>query len=144
MSDTFRFICPGDYDPNDTGNPHVEQAKHYMLTYVTQVITAAQIAEHVGLSQYHLSRLFKSLTGRTMMDYLTDQQIEAAKQLLTTTNQSIHEIAALLRFCDQSHMTYAFRKRTGMTPGQHRDKTSQNSNIAASNAIRAELQKACW
>ncbi len=105
---------------NDTGNPHVEQAKHFMLTHVTQIITAAQIAEHVGLSQYHLSRLFKSLTGQTMMDYLTDQRIEAAKQLLETSNQPIHEIAALLRFCDQSHMTYAFRKRTGMTPKQYR------------------------
>ena len=106
---------------SDTGNPHVEQAKHYMLTHMTQVITAAQIAEHVGISQYHLSRLFKSLTGKSMMDYLTDQRIGAAKQLLATSDQPIQEIAALLRFCDQSHMTYAFRKRTGMTPKQYRD-----------------------
>ncbi len=106
---------------NDTGNPHVEQAKHFMLTHVTQVITAAQIAEHVGFSQYHLSRLFKSLTGQTMMDYLTDQRIEAAKQLLATSSQSIQEIAALLRFCDQSHMTYAFIRKGGMTPLQYRE-----------------------
>ena len=104
----------------DTGNPYVEKAKHYMLTHLTQEISAGKIADHAGISQYYLSRLFKSLTGLTMMEYLTDERLNAAKQLLVTTDKPIHEIAVLLRFCDQSHMTYAFRKNLGLTPKQYR------------------------
>ncbi len=108
----------------DTGNPYVEKARHYILTHLTQEITAVQIADHTGVSQYYLSRLFKSLTGKTMMEYLSDERLNAAKQLLETTDQPIHEIAVLLRFCDQSHMTCAFRKKLGITPKQYREKHS--------------------
>ncbi len=106
----------------DTGNPHVEKAKHYILTHISQEITAEGIAEHVGLSQYYLSRLFKKLTGQTMMEYLTSERIEAAKQLLTSGERDLQQIAALLRFCDQSHFTQVFRKKTGMTPAEFRRK----------------------
>lgn len=105
---------------SDTGNPYVEMAKHYMLTHLTQEITTKQISDYVGISQYYLSRLFKSLMGQTMMGYLSEERISTARYLLINTNQPIHEIAVLLRFCDQSHMTYAFRKRIGMTPKQYR------------------------
>ncbi len=106
---------------DDTGNIHVEQAKHFIITHVTQDITAEVIANHVGLSQSHLSRLFKARTGKTMREYVTGKRIEMAEQLLSTTDDEIRRIAALLRFCDQSHFTLAFRKKTGMTPAAYRN-----------------------
>lgn len=105
----------------DTGNPYVEKARHFMLTHLTREISVVQIADHVGISQYYLSRLFKSVTGQTLMQYLSEERLNAARHLLTTTDQPIHEIAVLLRFCDQSHMTYVFRKKYGITPKQYRD-----------------------
>ena len=105
----------------DTGNPHVERAKRFILTHLTQEIGTAEVAADVGVSPYHLSRLFKTHTGQTMHGYLTDQRIEAAKRLLASDAHPIPEIAALLRFCDQSHFTGIFRKRVGITPGQYRN-----------------------
>ena len=105
---------------DDTGNPHVEQAKHFILTHITQEVTAEAVAGHVGLSQSHLSRLFRSHVGKTMHEYLVDKRVEMACQLLATADQEIRRIAATLRFCDQSHLTQAFRKRTGMTPATYR------------------------
>ncbi len=104
----------------NTGNPHVENARHYILTHLTQEITVSDISEAAGLSSSHLSRLFRSITGRTLMEYLTDERIRAAKSLLASSDMTIPEIAALLRFCDQSHFTYIFRKKTGLTPGKYR------------------------
>ena len=104
----------------DTGNPHVERAKRFILTHLTQEIGTAQVAADVGVSPYHLSHLFKAYMGQTLHAYLTDQRINVAKRLLASDARSIPEIAVLLRFCDQSHFTCIFRKRVGVTPRQYR------------------------
>ena len=78
------------------------------------------VAADAGVSPYHLSRLFKTHTGKTMRDYLNHERIEAAKELLAVSDHGIPEIASLLRFCDQSYFTLVFRRETGMTPGQYR------------------------
>ena len=93
-----------------------------MFTHLTQEIDTEKIAEAVGVSPYHLSRLFRSLTGETMRNYLLRERIEAAKQMLVTDSRSIPQIASFLRFCDQSYFTAVFRRHTGMTPGQYRSK----------------------
>ena len=104
----------------DTGNIHVERARNYLATHLTQDLAAADIADYVGVSQSHLSRLFRKHTGRSMREYVVDERIAAAKQLLETTDRSIPSIASLLRFCDQSYFTCSFRERTGTTPAQYR------------------------
>ena len=106
----------------DTGNVHVEKAKHYLTDHLTQEIRTEDIAEAVGLSPYHLSRLFKTHTGLTLREYLTRERIEAAKQLLATSDRTIPQIASLLRFCDQSYFTMVFRRQTGQTPGEYKKK----------------------
>lgn len=105
-----------------TDNPHVEKAKHYLSTHLTQEIHMGDVTKAVGLSQFHLSRLFKALTGLTMREYLIRERVEAAKHLLITSDRTISQIASLFRFCDQSYFTLVFRKETGLTPGQYRDK----------------------
>ena len=106
----------------DTGNVHVEKAKHYLTDHLTQEIRTDDIAEAVGLSPYHLSRLFKTHTGLTLREYLTRERIEAAKQLLAVSDRTIPQIASLLRFCDQSYFTMVFRRQTGQTPGEYKKK----------------------
>ena len=105
----------------DTGNVHVEKAKQYISSHITQEITIEDIASAVNLSTYHLCRLFRAHTGCTMREYLIAERIEAAKRLLAGREYTIPGIAALLRFCDQSYFTKVFHQKTGMTPKQYRD-----------------------
>ena len=105
----------------DTGNVHVEKAKHFISTHLTQELSMEDVAQAVGLSLCHLSRLFKKLTGMTMREYLSHERIEAAQQLLAAGELGIPQIASLLRFCDQSYFTLVFRRETGLTPGQFRE-----------------------
>ena len=67
-----------------------------------------------------LSRLFRSVCRKSIHEYLMDERISAAEQLLREGKMSLSEIAALLQFCDQSHFVAAFRRKTGMTPGKYR------------------------
>ena len=105
----------------DTGNLHVEKAKHYLADHLTQEISMEDVAEDVGLSLCHLSHLFKTHAGVAMRQYLIQLRIDAACRLLASEDHSIPEIASLLRFCDQSYFTRVFRQRTGKTPAQYRN-----------------------
>lgn len=109
----------------DTGNVHVEKARHYLSDHLTQEIRTEDVARAVGLSPYHLSRLFKSLTGQTMRQYLIRERIEAARQLLAATDRTIPQIVSLLRFCDQSYFTRVFRQAVGMTPAAYREQNKK-------------------
>lgn len=106
---------------SDSGNFYVEQAKQYLSTHLTQDVHVADVAEAVGLSPTYLSRLFKRCCGQTMREYLVGERVKAAQRLLETDGRSIAQIAALLRFCDQSYFTQVFRRRTGLTPRQYRN-----------------------
>ncbi|MCR5449353.1 MAG: AraC family transcriptional regulator [Solobacterium sp.] len=104
----------------DTGNVHVEKARRFIQTHLTQDISIEDIAEAAGISRYHLSRLFRERSGKTIVEYLRDERISAAKELLVLTDKSIAEIAQLLRFCDQSYFIAVFRRNTSMTPNTYR------------------------
>ena len=60
----------------------------------------------------------------TMREYLIQERVEAARQLLAASDRTIPQIASLLRFCDQSYFTMVFRRQTGMTPGAYRKKNT--------------------
>ena len=109
----------------DTGNVHVEKARHYLSDHLTQDIRTEDVTHAAGISPYHLSRLFRSLTGQTMRQYLIHERIEAARQLLVTTDRTIPQIASLLRFCDQSYFTRVFRQAVGITPAAYRERNKK-------------------
>ena len=104
-----------------TGNRHVEKARHYLDTHLTQEIHTEDVAAAVGLSPYHLCRLFKAETGQTMRRYLLESRLRTACQLLASSDYTIPQIASLLRFCDQSYFTKVFRESQGMTPKAYRE-----------------------
>ncbi|MCR4634390.1 MAG: AraC family transcriptional regulator [Erysipelotrichaceae bacterium] len=108
----------------DTGNPRVEKAKEFISTHLSRNIDLDDIAKHAGISRYHLSRIFKNATGKTVKEYLTDERITAAKNLLINDRRSISQIASLLQFCDESYFIAVFRKKTGMTPSAFQKKNA--------------------
>jgi AraC family transcriptional regulator len=78
------------------------------------------LAGAAGLSEYHFLRMFKQSTGYTPHQYVINQRLERARELLKKTNMSITEIAYLLGFSTPAHFTHHFRRKTGITPSDLR------------------------
>jgi AraC family transcriptional regulator len=78
------------------------------------------LSKAAGLSEYHFLRMFKQSTGYTPHQYIINQRIERAKELLKKTDMSITEIAYLLGFSTPAHFTHHFRRKTGVTPSEVR------------------------
>lgn len=66
------------------------------------------LARAAGLSEYHFLRMFKQATGLTPHQYVINQRVERAKELLLKTEMSITEIAYLLGFSTPAHLRIIF------------------------------------
>ncbi len=75
-----------------------------------------------GLSKSTFRRRFQAATGFQPIDYVQTIRMEEAKQLLETTAQTVPEIAEQVGYEDPSYFARLFRRRTGVTPAEHRVK----------------------
>ncbi len=98
----------------------VRQVLEYINEHLNQDIKLADLAQLLGMSQFHFSHLFKQAIGTAPYQYLLQQRVERAKQLLKQTDRSIMDIAFLCGFNSHSHLTKQFRQFTGMTPKAYR------------------------
>ncbi|MBF2028326.1 MAG: helix-turn-helix transcriptional regulator [Oscillatoriales cyanobacterium C42_A2020_001] len=100
----------------------LHHAIEYINEHLSEDISLAAIAAHLGMSQYYFCRLFKQSLGITPHQYLIQQRVERAKQLLKRRELNITEIALECGFVDQSHLAKSFRQYTGISPKQFRQK----------------------
>lgn len=110
-----------------TGQGHrelVEDAKAYIALHFADRLTLADVGKAVGASSFHLARLFRSLTGRTVHQHLTDIRLRAALDRLENGSSDITDIALGVGFASHSHLTKVFHERFGMTPSAFRAQSS--------------------
>jgi len=98
---------------------------HFIENQLYGDITLDQLSELCHLSPNYLSSLFKKEVGISISECIQHQKIEEAKKLLTFTNYPILDIGSLLNFTDQSYFIKVFKKFTGITPKQFRNKDSR-------------------
>lgn len=87
-------------------------------------LTIQDIAEELGLSYSNFRKQFKLYTGISPATYQQDLKLQRAKELLTTTNISIKEIAYRLNFDSPDYFSAKFKIKTGRKPSEMRPKGS--------------------
>ncbi len=83
-------------------------------------LTLQQMSASVSMSPKYFCRFFSEMTHQTPMDYLNRQRIEQACYQLSTTDDSITEIAYRNGFNDLSYFIRTFKKYKGITPGKYK------------------------
>jgi len=83
-------------------------------------ISMQKVAELFGMSQRNFTRRFKSATNMTPVQYLQNKRLDAAKDLLQSSNLSIKEIAYRVGYIDVSYFTKIFKEFASITPKEYR------------------------
>ena len=83
-------------------------------------LTIQQVAEELGVSYSNFRKLFKEHTGISPAIYQQDLRLQRAKELLSTTNLSIKEIAYRLNFESPDYFSAKFKIKTGRRPTELR------------------------
>jgi AraC family transcriptional regulator len=94
----------------------LRRVREFIDANLEEDLSLAELAEVADLSQFHFARAFRKSIGQTPQQYLMQQRIERAKQLLSKDDLPIVEISLRTGFKNQSHFTTLFRKFTKSTP----------------------------
>ncbi len=100
------------------------QALEFIDTHYMDEVTLEDVADKIGFSKYHFSRLFKQYTGYTFCDYLTYRRIKIAEEYLASPDYSITEVAMLAGFSSISTFNRLFKQVKECTPSEFRSKSS--------------------
>lgn len=108
------------------GNDHekvlVQQAILYLSEYYTNHLNVQDVAISLNISYRHLTRIFKNITGVTIIEKLNDIRINEAKKLLKETDKPIREIARSVGFDNEYYFTTIFSHHSFITPSKFRSK----------------------
>jgi YesN/AraC family two-component response regulator len=101
----------------------VEEIKTFLQQrYADPGLSLDMAANRVGLSAGYVGKLFKSVTGTSFNDYVTQLRMDKAKELLVTRTATIAQIGEMVGICNVPYFTTLFKKTFGMTPSQYRDR----------------------
>ena len=84
-------------------------------------ISVASIAQHLGISEGHLSHTFKKETDYTLLNYLTRFRIQKAMALLREGRVKVYEAAEQVGYRDVTHFSATFKKVVGVSPSEYQD-----------------------
>ena len=108
----------------DEGNDEVSgreinEIREYILNNLASV-NRTSIAEHFFITPNYLSRLFKKETGMLLTEYIQQERMTKAQELLKKTELSVSEIALQTGYPSFAHFSKQFRRFTGDSPNEYR------------------------
>lgn len=123
LSDILKLNTP---KAAEEPNTHfaIKLALKYIEEHLYENISLDMLARHIHLSPYHTSRLFKQSTGDSFVNYINQYRINKSKELLVGTNKTVSEICTETGFLSKNYFTKLFRRYTGQTPSEYRNRYS--------------------
>ncbi len=101
-----------------------EDIKRVVREKYGEHITVSDIAALVNYSPSQANVIFKKSTGTTIFDYLSEYRLDRAKELLGDPYSRVYLVADAVGYKNKSHFCLQFKKYTGLSPSQYKDRVS--------------------
>lgn len=111
-------------EAKDSRTKLIEQVQRFVERHLASDVSLAAIADHVFMHPVYISKIYKLETGENLSDYVNRIRMEKAAQLLLGTQDKIYEIASRIGYQRAHSFINVFKKYTGLTPQEYRDKYS--------------------
>jgi two-component system response regulator YesN len=98
----------------------VKEVCQYIRAHLADDLNRDRLAAAVYLSPDYLSHVFREKTGDSLTNYITEQRVKHAKELLLTSTHNIRDIALMSGFQNISYFAKQFKRLTGKTPQAYR------------------------
>ena len=106
--------------PRFPANRQCASVRQYIDDHYKESITLDLLAEKVSINKYYMAHAFKREYGVSPINYLIACRIREGKRLLTETDLSLSQIAAVLGFSSSSYFSQSFRNAEGLSPTEYR------------------------
>ena len=104
----------------DHADAAVRECEEWLAEGFRERDALKQAVSRAGLAERTLKRRFKAATGSTLIQYLQNCRIEAAKRQLEGSHIAVDEVSADVGYEDPAFFRRLFKRSTGLTPGQYR------------------------
>ena len=106
----------------EINDDRIQKVLSYIRKNIYKTIDIDSLAAISCLSKDHFIRLFKKEVNNTPLQYINQKKIEKAQLILITDSMPVKNISYLLAYEDHSYFNRLFKKLTGVTPQQYRDR----------------------
>ena len=106
----------------EINDDRIQKVLSYIRKNIYKTIDIDSLAAISCLSKDHFIRLFRKEVNNTPLQYINQKKIEKAQLILITDSMTIKNISYLLAYEDHSYFNRLFKKLTGVTPQQYRDR----------------------
>lgn len=103
-------------------NRNISDIVGYIRENYNKNISLDKVAEKFFYNSTYLSRMLKAVLGKSFKEYLQQEKVHHAIEMISSTNLSFEKIATAIGYADKKQFYTMFKKNTGMTPGQMRKK----------------------
>lgn len=100
----------------------VSRCRSYVMAHPMENLKIRKIAEELGVNPEYMARRFRKETGTSLLNFIHIMKIKDAKQLLKYSDMTAVEISTRLGFSSQSQFSTLFRRETGLTPKEFRNR----------------------
>ena len=109
----------------------VDSARAFLASRFAEPMNLETIGRAVGVSPFHLCRIFRAATGTTVSRYRHKLRLRAALERVASEQADLSAVALESGYSSHSHFTAAFRREFGLTPSQFRRAAGRNGRNVA-------------
>ncbi|QSB49427.1 helix-turn-helix domain-containing protein [Parageobacillus toebii] len=113
----------------------IQSALNYIEENYQNGITLEEVAEHVHISPFYLSKLFKKELKMNFVSYVTEKKMQKAKELLENTDLPVINIALELNYQEPNYFSKVFKKVVGITPSEYRKRSKKRLSKKKHNSV---------
>lgn len=111
----------------DHGDEKIIKVQKYIEGHHNEMLRVNDLADRFAVSRRTLERRFKKATSNTVSQYIQRVKVEAAKRNLESGRKNVNEVMYDVGYSDSKSFRDLFRKITGLTPVQYRDKYNREA-----------------
>ncbi|MDW7674048.1 MAG: response regulator [Bacillota bacterium] len=107
----------------DRNQKMIDVVKGYIeKKFMEPELSLNEVANHIGISSFYLSKCFKKIEGINFKEYLIKVRINKAKRLMREEGKNVQEAAFTVGYTDPNYFSKAFKKYVGLSPKQYTDR----------------------
>lgn len=105
--------------------PFASAFEAWLYSHYAEDVSLEDAAYSMGMSAAYFSRKIKAETGATFLEKLTELRVANARKRLLMTSLTVGEIGRSVGYPDSNYFVKVFKRSTGMTPSEYRDKNNR-------------------
>ncbi len=125
------------------GCARLRRIKEFVDAKMEDELTLREMAQSVGLSTAHFSRMFRKSTGETPHQFLLRQRVERAKEMLRSADARVMDVAVACGFKTQQHFAQIFRHECGASPTEYRQEFLGHKATCARETCPQDTPRLC-